>query len=88
MVQFLHTPQKPLSTGQKLSNAVGVGLQGANQLMMARDQQKAIQQENEAAKRMGIDLSGISDPDTRKKAFEYAMQGENQRKLETTENGW
>src|SRR5260221_6238538 len=41
-----------------------------------------MQQENEAARQMGFDLSGITDPKTRQQLFGLAMQGGNQQQLE------
>src|SRR5260221_14539111 len=77
-------PRKSL--GEKFSNAVGVGLQGAGQLYQQHQQKKQqemqMQQENEAARQMGFDLSGITDPKTRQQLFGLAMQGGNQQQLE------
>ena len=42
--------------------------------------QQEIAQENEAAKRMGIDLSGISDPNVRQKVMSEALRGQENEK--------
>jgi hypothetical protein len=80
MVTLLPPVEKKHSFGQKFSNAIGSGLEMAQQ---HQQQKQQMQQENEVAKQMGFDLSGITDPKTRQQMFGLAMQGKNQKELES-----
>lgn len=81
--QFLPqaAPKGP-STAKKFSNAVGAGLETGGQMMQEYQKKQQMQQENEAAKNLGFDLTGITDPKMRQQAFAIAMQGGNQQQLE------
>lgn len=84
MVQIIQEGPKRQSFAQKLNLGVGRGLEGAQQIFDQYRQQEAMAQENEAAKRLGVDLSGIQDPKMRQEALAYALQGANQQNLEQT----
>lgn len=81
MVQILPANPK-ISFSQKLGNAVGETIQGLGEIYSQSQAQERMQQENESAKRMGIDLSGITDPKLRQSYVASALQGANQRELE------
>lgn len=74
------------SLGQRLSQGVGQALDIGQQMFSEHQQQQRqaeqMQQENQAARQLGLDLSGISDPKTRQQMFALAMQGGNQQQLE------
>ncbi len=78
MIQVIQAQQREpkRSFGQKLSEGIGRGLDVGSQLMEAHNQKKAIAQENDAAKRFGIDISGIQDPKMRQEAIKYALEGQ------------
>lgn len=77
-MEYWQRPPKE-SLGQKFSNAVGAGLQIGGQMMQKHRQMQQMQQENETAKRLGLDLSGITDPKTRQQMFALAMQEKNKQ---------
>lgn len=79
-------PRKP-SVGERLSGAIGAGLEQAGQISQAQQQKQQIQQENQTAKALGIDLSGIADPKTRQQMLGLALQGKNQLALESKKQG-
>lgn len=83
MVTILPPVEKKPSFGQRFSNAIGSGLEMVQQQQQQQKQMQQMQQENEVAKQMGFDLSGITDPKTRQQMFGLAMQGKNQQELET-----
>jgi len=72
--------EKP-TFAQKLNLGVGRGLDIASDLMRSSEQKKLMQQENEASKRLGIDLTGIQDPKLRQEAVKYALQGQMKENL-------
>ena len=82
MVQIIQEGPRRQTFAQKLNIGVGRGLEQAQQLYNQYQQQQRMAQENEAAKRLGIDLSGIQDPKMRQEALSYALQGLNQQALE------
>lgn len=84
MVQIIQEGPRKQSFAQKLNIGVGRGLEAAQKLYSEYEKKEAIKQENEAAKRLGIDLSGIQDPKMRQEALAYALQGINQQNLEQT----
>lgn len=77
MIQIIQEKRKP-SFGEKFSNAVGAGIQGADQIMQGiesgRRNEQAIQTANQL---LGFDTSGL-DPDTRKALMlqGFKQQGE------------
>lgn len=83
MVQIIQERRNP-STSQKFGQAFGNMANSISQSYVERLQEKenlANQearnlQSNEAAKRMGIDLSGIIDPEERKLYIQNALQGQ------------
>lgn len=81
-IQVLPGVQRGPTIGQKFSQAIGTGLEMGGQMLQEREQQKMMHQENEAAKKLGVDLSGINNPALRKEALSYALQGKNQLELE------
>lgn len=68
-----------MSFGERLGMALGQAGQAFGQaypkMLSERESLSNLQKENEASKRMGIDLSGIQDPELRKLAFSQALQG-------------
>lgn len=86
MVQIIQEGPRRQSFAQKLNIGVGRGLEAAQKLYSEYEKKEAIKQENEAAKRLGIDLSGIQDPKMRQEAFAYALQGINQKNLQAQKN--
>ncbi len=74
MVQIIPANQRK-SSSQQFGEAFGRLTQGASQNMMQRQQ---MQQENEAAKRMGIDLEGIG-PELRQQAFADQMKAKREQ---------
>lgn len=65
------------SFGQKLSGAVGKGLEMGSQLMQQHEAKQRMQAENQQLQQLtGIDFTGIQDPELRQKAFASAMQAQ------------
>jgi hypothetical protein len=80
MVQVLPAVE---SFGAEFGRAIGNSInEGVSERLKSQKEIKQIKQENETAKAMGFDLSGISDPKTRQQMFALAMQGKNQKELE------
>lgn len=69
MTILLPAVERKKTLGQKLSQGLGRGLDIASQFAQESQQNKLMQQENEAVKKMGFDLTGISDPKSRQEAF-------------------
>ena len=70
---------------QKLFASLGGGLsQGLNERQQRKQQTQLMQQENDAAKRMGIDLSGISDPRLRERVIAESLKQQTQEKKTKT----
>lgn len=82
MVQIIPNNQRR-SFGEQVLAGVNEAVPGIQQYLQKNQQMKQMQQENEAAKQMGFDLSGITDPQTRQQMFGLAMQGRNQKELES-----
>jgi len=82
MVQIIKENRKP-STGERFSQAFGTGLNILQEHQQKQKLESQYQQENEAAKRLGMDLTGIRDPKMRQEALSYALQGRNQELLES-----
>ncbi len=74
------------SLGKRFSNAVGAGLESGAKLMKEYEQKQDLIKENATSKELGIDLSGIKDPKTRQQMFALAMQGKNQKELESAKD--
>lgn len=75
MIQIIQEKRKP-SFGEKFSNAIGTGIQGANQIM------QGLEANNQAAQRRAQlqSLTGIDAPEEfQQKAFEAAMQRQLQK---------
>jgi len=89
MVQIIDENKKP-SFMQRLGKGLAgagesAGRSYAERLMQQEQlgkQQQQLSQENAAALKMGIDLSGINDPKMRQLAVQMHMQGGNQRDIE------
>lgn len=83
VLHMLEDNRKP-TTMEKFGNAFG----NANKLMsqalamqmQKENEQQKLSKENEAAKRFGVDLSGISDPKLREKFIESKLKGDSEIK--------
>ena len=79
MVQILQENKRP-SFGQKFSNAVGVGLQGANDFMQKKQAQEQQQQRNAQLQQLtGMDISSLPEnmqQEVLKSVFAKELQGE------------
>lgn len=90
MVQILQpqSRQKP----SFLQSIVGGLSQGASQAIpeyfQKQAQMKQMQQENEAAKQMGIDLSGISDPKMRQAIVAESLKMQGKQQLQGQKQGF
>ena len=51
------------------------GMQFAGKIHEGKQKNQQMQQENEAAKKIGVDLSGITDPDTRRQLIVEGLKG-------------
>lgn len=81
MVQIL--PSNPRqNSGQLAGEALRGALDVYGQYKQRQQAAAQMQQENEAAKEMGVDLSGISDPRLRQQFVAEALKGKNQQQLE------
>lgn len=81
-MQIIPAAQRRPSVGQRLSNAVGTGLQAGNQLVQQHQQKQKEEQENQYIKdNFGIDLTGISNPETRKAIFTEQLKGKSKENL-------
>lgn len=67
--------RKP-SFGERLSGAMHQGVQALGQYQNQQHNMQKLQGENQAAQRLGIDLSGIQDPVMRQKALQYALESQ------------
>lgn len=67
---------------QKLNMGIESGLSSLSEMMRERQAEKQMQQEDEALKRAGIDLSGISDPRMRQLYVASKLKGLNARDLQ------
>lgn len=76
MVQILAPGRQKQSIAQRLAKGVGAGLESAENLYQKKEAESRLQQENEAAKRLGIDLSGISNPKMREQALAETLKGQ------------
>jgi len=63
------------STSERFLEALGTGVQAGADYFQKEKQQIQLNNENQAAKRMGIDLSGFNHPEDRRKIMEYALRG-------------
>jgi hypothetical protein len=81
MVQILRHSQteRPRTFAQSIVGGLAEGIPGA---ISQYSNAKRMQQENAAATRQGIDLSGVSDPKARQAYIAAHLQGKNQEKLE------
>jgi len=70
------------SFGEKLNAGIGNALGMMEQYQQQAQSAKQLENENQALARMGIDLTGISDPKQRQQYVAAALQGANQRELE------
>lgn len=82
MVQRLPAaPPKGPSFSQKLSNAVGAGLEAYSQIQKGQQEEQQYQSENETYKKLtGRDLS--KNPKTREMEIEYALKGQSEQQKE------
>jgi len=80
-IQIIEENRRP-SFRQQLGSGISKAIDFGSQIAQQERQNKVTSQENEVAKQMGFDLSGITDPKTRQQMFGLAMQGGNQQQLE------
>lgn len=85
---ILPAAEKKPSFSQRLNAGIGRGLEFGQQLMNKKQAQEQMQAENEAAKRMGIDLSGIQDPKMRQEALKIGLEGSQQQQLLQQKQGF
>lgn len=87
MVQILPPGRTKKTTGQKLSEGIGRGLETAEQYYKEytenESRRKKLESEDAALAQMGIDLRGIEDPKLRQAYVSASLQGANQQQLET-----
>ncbi len=86
MVQVLKAAERRPSFAERLNQSFGAAADAVGQYQGQQKQQAAIAQENEAAKKLGIDLSGFQDPKLRQEVVSQQLQGarktqENQGKM-------
>lgn len=76
MTIFLPKVQKQPSTGERFANAfASAAMEGTKSIPEHFVKQQQMQQENEALKQMGIDVSGVQDPDARKLLIAESLKG-------------
>lgn len=79
MVLFLPAQQSPNS---RLAEQLGLGLgKGISSFTDALLQKRQVSRENEAAKRLGIDIEGLEDPETRRQLLINSLKGSQEEKL-------
>jgi hypothetical protein len=82
MVQVLQPREKGPSFAQKVaSGLVQGGMQEYDKYQALKQQNQQMQRENESAKKLGIDLSGITDPQTRQKLLIESLKGQQKNQL-------
>jgi molecular chaperone GrpE (heat shock protein) len=84
MVEIIRENRGP-TFAEKFGTAVGKGLDSGSQLYEAYQKKQRLREENEAFKRMGMDLSGITDPELRKTIISETLKGQNRKKQEDTQ---
>jgi hypothetical protein len=68
------------TTGQKLGQAIGAGLESAQKIYEGYQEKEKSAQENQAIKKQtGLDLSGITDPKTRQAIIAEALKGQRKK---------
>jgi|ERR1051326_5698563 hypothetical protein len=82
MIQVLPPRNRGPSFGEKLNAGIGNALGMMDQYQHQAQAAKQLENENQALARMGIDLTGVSDPKQRQQYVAAALQGANQRELE------
>jgi hypothetical protein len=86
MVQVLPAAESSQSAGAQFLKGLGSGLgQSLSKLPEHFMQQKQLKEENEAAKRLGLDLSGIRNPKARQQLFGLAIQGKTEEQMKKKE---
>lgn len=82
MVQVLQPREKGPSFAQKVaSGLVQGGMQEYDKYQALKQQNQQMQRENESAKKLGVDLSGITDPQTRQKLLVESLKGQQKNQL-------
>jgi hypothetical protein len=82
MVQVLPAVERPLSPGAQFLKSLGVGLgQGVSKLPELYMEKQSAKQENEALKKLGIDIGDIRDAKTRRQALVLGLQGKIKQEL-------
>ncbi len=80
MVQIIDENRKR-TTAEKFSNAVGTGIEAFEKIKNKTEQKKLLKEENDAAKKLGVDLTGIVDPKMRQQIMVESLKGINKNKL-------
>jgi hypothetical protein len=80
MVQII--PNRHKSFSEQMLEGVNAAAPALQQFLQEQNMNSQREVENQALKKKGIDLSGISDPEARKQAISYALQGINQERLQ------
>jgi hypothetical protein len=74
-VLLLDENRKP-TAAEKFNNTINKGMQYVSQYAQQKQQKSQMSNENEAAKKLGLDLNGIQDPETRKALIVQALKGD------------
>lgn len=72
-IQIIEENRKP-TFSEKLNMGMNAAARELKQYQANKLRSSQMQQENEAAKRAGIDLSGIHEPKMRQEAFQYGLK--------------
>lgn len=75
MVQIIPAAQRKPSFAERLNQSFAAAADTAGQYQAQQKQQAALAAENEAAKKLGIDLAGFQDPNLRKEVVSQQLQG-------------
>jgi len=80
MVQIIANNQRP-RFADRLNSGIQQSIPVAQNFLERYEQRKALNQENESAKKLGIDLAGISDPALRKEITSKLLQARGKESL-------
>ena len=79
MINIIRRSQTKPSIGERFSKAVGQGLEAYDEYEKKEESKASMAKENAYAKKLGLDLEGITNPKIREKAFEEAHKRDLQR---------
>lgn len=79
MIRVLQPVERKPSTAERFNQAFGAGMSAIDVYQDYQKQESLKAQENEAFKRMGIDLAGIQDPKIRQDIISQELQGKRQK---------